>query len=126
MQSAWAIGYALAALVTWLLVDTYGWRVVFFVGGGYLELSHADGNEAADRSRAGVALWPQVRHPDAVFASLEQAAPVVEAPVTKPWGLREARLLDPDGLLLVFVEIPAAHPLRRDSRQGPSRGDRAD
>lgn len=32
MQSAWAIGYALAALVNWLLVDTYGWRVVFFVG----------------------------------------------------------------------------------------------
>lgn len=32
MQSAWAIGYALAALVNWLLVDSYGWRVVFFVG----------------------------------------------------------------------------------------------
>lgn len=32
MQSAWAIGYALAALVNWLLVDAYGWRVVFFVG----------------------------------------------------------------------------------------------
>lgn len=32
MQSSWAIGYALAALVTWLLVDSYGWRVVFFVG----------------------------------------------------------------------------------------------
>jgi len=32
MQSAWAIGYALAALVNWLLVDTYGWRAVFFVG----------------------------------------------------------------------------------------------
>jgi len=32
MQSAWAIGYALAALVSWLLVDSYGWRAVFFVG----------------------------------------------------------------------------------------------
>lgn len=32
MQSAWAIGFALAALTNWLLVDTYGWRVVFFVG----------------------------------------------------------------------------------------------
>jgi len=32
MQSAWAIGYALAALVNWLLVDSYGWRAVFFVG----------------------------------------------------------------------------------------------
>lgn len=32
MQSAWAIGYALAALVNWMLVDSYGWRAVFFVG----------------------------------------------------------------------------------------------
>ena len=32
MQSAWAIGYALAALTNWLLVDSYGWRAVFFVG----------------------------------------------------------------------------------------------
>jgi len=32
MQSAWAVGFALAALTNWLLVDTFGWRVVFFVG----------------------------------------------------------------------------------------------
>lgn len=32
MQSAWAIGFALAALTNWLLVDAFGWRVVFFVG----------------------------------------------------------------------------------------------
>jgi MFS family permease len=32
MQSAWAIGYALAALTNWMLVDRYGWRAVFFVG----------------------------------------------------------------------------------------------
>ncbi len=34
MQSAWAIGYALAAVVNWLVQDVagYGWRAVFFVG----------------------------------------------------------------------------------------------
>jgi len=34
MQSSWAIGYALAALVNWLVQDVagFGWRVVFFVG----------------------------------------------------------------------------------------------
>lgn len=32
MQSAWAIGYALAALVTLLMLDRWGWRAVFFVG----------------------------------------------------------------------------------------------
>jgi MFS family permease len=32
MQSAWAIGYGLAALVTMLVLPRWGWRVVFFVG----------------------------------------------------------------------------------------------
>jgi MFS family permease len=34
MQSAWAIGYGLAALVAWFVQDVagYDWRVVFFVG----------------------------------------------------------------------------------------------
>ena len=32
MQSGWAIGYALAALVAGLVQPQYGWRAVFFVG----------------------------------------------------------------------------------------------
>jgi MFS family permease len=32
MQSAWAIGYAAAAIVTWLVLPYGGWRAVFFVG----------------------------------------------------------------------------------------------
>jgi len=32
MQSSWAIGYALAAAVTALIMPTFGWRAVFFVG----------------------------------------------------------------------------------------------
>jgi MFS family permease len=34
MQSAWAVGYALAAIVNWLVQDVLhlGWRTVFFVG----------------------------------------------------------------------------------------------
>ncbi|MEP6914425.1 MAG: MFS transporter [Acidobacteriota bacterium] len=32
MQSAWAIGYAAAALVTGLVLPRWGWRAVFFVG----------------------------------------------------------------------------------------------
>jgi MFS family permease len=32
MQSSWAIGYALAAIVTWLVLPVGGWRAVFFVG----------------------------------------------------------------------------------------------
>jgi MFS family permease len=32
MQSAWAIGYALAAAVTMIVLPRWGWRAVFFVG----------------------------------------------------------------------------------------------
>jgi len=32
MQSAWAIGYGLAVIVTWLVLPRWGWRAVFFVG----------------------------------------------------------------------------------------------
>ena len=32
MQSAWAIGYALAAIVVALVLPNFGWRAVFFVG----------------------------------------------------------------------------------------------
>lgn len=32
MQSCWAIGYGLAAIVVALVLPTYGWRAVFFVG----------------------------------------------------------------------------------------------
>jgi MFS family permease len=32
MQSSWAIGYGLAAIVTWLIMPRWGWRGVFFIG----------------------------------------------------------------------------------------------
>ena len=32
MQSAWAIGYGAAAVVTWFVLPRWGWRAVFFVG----------------------------------------------------------------------------------------------
>ena len=32
MQSAWAIGYGLAAAVTMVILPVWGWRAVFFVG----------------------------------------------------------------------------------------------
>ena len=83
---------------------------VFFLGGGLLELSRSAGLVTEDK----ISLWLQVRDVDAEFARLEAAGvTVVEAPVEQPWGLREARLRDPDGLMLVLVEIPPDHPMRR-------------
>ena len=83
---------------------------VFFLGGGLLELSRSAGPVTEDK----ISLWLQVRDVDAEFTRLEAAGvTVVEGPVDEPWGLREARLRDPDGLLLILVEIPPDHPMRR-------------
>ena len=86
--------------------------VVFFTGGGFLELSGPGGPVADDK----LALWLQVPDVDAAAAELAGSVDVVEPPEDMPWGLREMRIRDPDGLLLVLVEVPADHPLRRDPR----------
>lgn len=83
---------------------------VFYLGGGLLELSRSAGPVTEDK----ISLWLQVRDVDAEYARLEAAGvTTVEAPVDEPWGLREARVRDPDGLMLVLVEIPPDHPMRR-------------
>ena len=49
---------------------------------------------------------------DAVGHELEEAGvDIIELPTDKPWGLREMRIGDPDGLRI--VEVPEDHPLRR-------------
>jgi len=54
------------------------------------------------------------RDVDAEFDRLVAAGvEIVEAPVDEPWGLREGRIRDPDGLMLVLVEVLPDHPMRR-------------
>ena len=85
--------------------------VVFFLGGGFLELS-ASGQPGAD-----VALWLQVRDVAAEQQRLVAAGvPIVREPKREPWGLIEMWIADPDGVRIVLVEVPPDHPLRRDSR----------
>jgi catechol 2,3-dioxygenase-like lactoylglutathione lyase family enzyme len=87
--------------------------VVYFLGGGYLELSGQGSEAATDATQ----LWIQVRSVAQVHGALVAAgSPIEEAPVVKPWGLVEMRARDPDGRLLVFVEVPAGHPMRTDPR----------
>ena len=84
--------------------------VVFFLGGGFLELS---GSSRAGASES-VGLWLQVRDLDAVGHELQEAGvDIIEVPTDKPWGLREMQIRDPDGLSIVIVEVPETHPLRR-------------
>jgi catechol 2,3-dioxygenase-like lactoylglutathione lyase family enzyme len=90
---------------------------VFFLGGGFLELS---GRALAPAGEA-VAIWLQVR--DLAAAHRELAAHVVREPRQEPWGLREMWISDPDGNQIVLVEVPPDHPLRRDTRRPRESGD---
>ena len=82
--------------------------VVFFLGGGFLELS----GSSRTRTSANVSLWLQVRDVDAVGRGLEDAGVEVLGQATdKPWGLREMAIRDPDGMRLVIIEVPENHPL---------------
>lgn len=84
--------------------------VVFFLGGGFLELSGSSPETSGEK----ISLWLQVRDVDTVGRQLEDSGvKVVEHPTDKPWGLREMRVEDPDGVRLIIVEVPADHPLRR-------------
>ncbi len=90
--------------------DEHG--VVFFAGGGLIEVS----GRAPATQRAGphVALWLQVRDASAELARLAAAgAPVLRDARREPWGLVEGWIEDPDGVRICVVEVPEDHPLRR-------------
>ena len=112
---------------------------VFFLGGGYLEVSgqataaEAKSAAASQRPPAGeertapppsdtepderIRLWIQVRDlATAYHTLLDRGATVVRPPRWEPWGLNEMWVADPDGLRIGIVEVPPQHPLRRDTR----------
>ncbi|MGW5421936.1 VOC family protein [Streptomyces sp. NPDC003943] len=84
---------------------------VYFLGGGFLELSGRATAAPADRS---VRLWLQVADVRAAREELRGRpdARVLREPVLEPWGLVEMWLTDPDGHEIAVVEVPAGHPLR--------------
>ncbi|MFE7411075.1 VOC family protein [Streptomyces laurentii] len=83
---------------------------VYFLGGGFLELS---GRAPAPPAPPGPRLWLQVADVRAAHEELRgKDVRVVREPVTEPWGLIEMWLEDPDGVPIVVVEVPEQHPLR--------------
>jgi catechol 2,3-dioxygenase-like lactoylglutathione lyase family enzyme len=82
---------------------------VYFLGGGFLELS---GRSQAPRA-ADVRLWLQVADVTAAHEELRaKGVEIVRPPVREPWGLVEMWVADPDGTPIVLVEVPADHPIR--------------
>lgn len=84
--------------------------VVYFLGGGYLELT-AGGTAG---SREGLTIWVQVPNVAVEEARLVAAGvPIRKAGERMPWGLIECWIEDPDGAELRLVEVPDDHPIRR-------------
>ncbi|MER6111271.1 VOC family protein [Streptomyces hirsutus] len=85
---------------------------VYFLGGGFLELSGRSDSPAGAADPA-TRLWLQVADVAAAHEELkDKGVEIVRPPVKEPWGLLEMWIADPDGTPIVLVEIPADHPLR--------------
>lgn len=90
----------------------YGAGTVFYAGQSLIELA---GHGAPC---AGGSMWLQVRDVYAVEQELAgRGVPIARDARQEPWGLHEMHVHDPDGVVLIFVQVPDNHPLRRDTRQ---------
>ncbi|WP_328369508.1 VOC family protein [Streptomyces sp. NBC_00445] len=82
---------------------------VYFLGGGFLELS---GRSDTPPSPA-VRLWLQVEDATAAHEELRtKGVDIIREPLKEPWGLIEMWVTDPDGTRIVLVEVPPDHPIR--------------
>jgi catechol 2,3-dioxygenase-like lactoylglutathione lyase family enzyme len=96
----------------------YGAGTVFYAGQSLIELAGHGRSEHPDGPFPG-ALWLQVRDVEATQTELEgRGVPITRAARREPWGLHEMHVTDPDGVTLIFVQIPPDHPLRHDTRRG--------
>jgi catechol 2,3-dioxygenase-like lactoylglutathione lyase family enzyme len=89
----------------------YTGGTVFYAGQSLIELA---GHGAPT---SGGSLWLQVRDLYATQTELEaRGVAIARAARQEAWGLHEMHVADPDGVTLIFVQVPEDHPLRRDSR----------
>ncbi|GAC55577.1 MULTISPECIES: VOC family protein [Gordonia] len=94
----------------------YPGGIVFFAGNGLIEISSHMKTDAPDPS-SNAALWLQVRDAEATEKQFrDRGVSVTREPRTETWGLIEMHAEDPDGRGIIVVEIPADHPLRKDTR----------
>ena len=89
----------------------YGAGTVFYAGQSLIEIA------GHGTPYAGGTMWLQVRDVYAAEQELtSRGVEIARGATQEPWGLHEMHVVDPDGVLLIFVQIPEDHPLRRDTR----------
>jgi len=99
-------------LIGLAIAREYPGGTVFFAGQSLIELAgHGRPDDAG--SFAG-ALWLQVRDVYAAQETLRGRGVVIARDARQePWTLHEMHVVDPDGVTLIFVQVPENHPLRR-------------
>lgn len=91
----------------------YPGGTVFFAGQSLIEVAGHGRPDGAGGTFAG-ALWLQVRDVYAVQEDLRaRGVPIAREARQEPWTLHEMHVMDPDGITLIFVQVPETHPLRR-------------
>jgi catechol 2,3-dioxygenase-like lactoylglutathione lyase family enzyme len=94
----------------------YGAGVVFYAGQSLIELAGHGARQSGVSPFPG-ALWLQVRDVYAAQSELEsRGVPIAREARRETWGLDEMHIADPDGVDLIFVQVPGDHPLRHDTR----------
>lgn len=89
----------------------YAGGTVFYAGQSLIELAAHGGPDA------GGTVWLQVRDIHAAQDELRaRGVKIGREAQQEPWGLYEMHVRDPDGVTLIFVQVPDDHPLRRDTR----------
>jgi catechol 2,3-dioxygenase-like lactoylglutathione lyase family enzyme len=95
----------------------YGAGTVFFAGQSLIELA----DHGRDDNESGMfpgAILLQVRDIYDTQEELSERGVRIARPARRePWGLHEMHIVDPDGVLLIFMQVPPEHPLRRDTRR---------
>ena len=93
----------------------YPGGTVFYAGQSLIEVAGHGGPQTTS-----AALWLQVRDVYTTQQELtDRGVQIASEARQEPWGLHELHITDPDGVTLIFVQIPANHPLRRDGRALP-------
>ena len=94
----------------------YSGGTVFYAGQSLIEIA-GHGAPAGDAPPFPGALWLQVRDLAVAQDQLRQrGVEIAREARQEPWGLHEMHVTDPDGVTLIFVQVPEDHPIRRDTR----------
>jgi len=94
----------------------YGAGTVFFAGQSMIELAGHGRPDDTQGSFPG-AIWLQVRDIYVTQRELSgRGVTIAREARQELWGLHEMHVVDPDGVTLIFVQVPPEHPLRRDTR----------